>query len=305
MAITLRQESATGATTKGSALTYAELDNNFIDLLNNKIQTLQVDADTGSVTVGESQSAGVFTFVGGTSIETSVTEDSTGNATLTFNYTGAAGGIGELSEDTTPQLGGDLDMNSFDIVTTSNATIDLAPNGTGYVEVKGNTNAGTIQLNCESNSHGQKLRSQPHSEAVTNTMLMPKGGDSTLVSEIATQTLTNKTFGDYKETVFVLSTDSAGAINVDPTDGPIQEITLNENVTFTGFQNAADGQSVTLILKQDGTGSRTFTESLDSAGRMLFAGGTSTLSTAANAIDVMSIVYAGGIYYASLSTNFS
>jgi len=36
---------------------------------------------------------------------------------------------------------------------------------------------------------------QPHSEAVTNEMLLPKGANSTLVSEIATQTLTNKTIG--------------------------------------------------------------------------------------------------------------
>ena len=42
--------------------------------------------------------------------------------------TGAAGGgLADLSADTTPQLGGDLDMNGQDIVTTSNATIDLAP----------------------------------------------------------------------------------------------------------------------------------------------------------------------------------
>lgn len=108
MAITLRQESATGATTKGSSLTYAELDNNFIDLLDNKIQALQVDADTGSVTVGESQSNGVLTVTGGTDITTSVTEDSAGNANITVAFSGSAG-IANVVEDTTPQLGGDLD----------------------------------------------------------------------------------------------------------------------------------------------------------------------------------------------------
>ena len=48
-------------------------------------------------------------------------------------------------------------MNGSDIVTTSNATIDLAPNGTGTVVVRGNTNSGAIVFNCESNSHGQKV----------------------------------------------------------------------------------------------------------------------------------------------------
>ena len=37
MTITLRQETATGATTKGSSLTFQELDNNFVDLLQNKV----------------------------------------------------------------------------------------------------------------------------------------------------------------------------------------------------------------------------------------------------------------------------
>ena len=42
--------------------------------------------------------------------------------------------LNNVSEDDTPQLGGNLDMNGSDIVTTSNATIDLAPNGTGTVD---------------------------------------------------------------------------------------------------------------------------------------------------------------------------
>jgi len=41
--------------------------------------------------------------------------------------------ISNVVEDTSPQLGGNLDMNGADIVTTSNATIDLAPNGLGQL----------------------------------------------------------------------------------------------------------------------------------------------------------------------------
>ena len=72
--------------------------------------------------------------------------------------TGVAGNISNIVEDTSPQLGGNLDMNGADIVTTSNATIDLAPNGTGTVVVRGNTNSGAIVFNCESNSHGQTVQ---------------------------------------------------------------------------------------------------------------------------------------------------
>ena len=83
-----------------------------------------------------------------------------------------SGAIANVVEDTSPQLGGDLDMNGADIVTTSNATIDLAPNGTGTVVVRGNTNSGRIVFNCESNSHGQTVASQPHSASVTNLSLI-------------------------------------------------------------------------------------------------------------------------------------
>ena len=105
------------------------------------------------------------------------------------------GKIANVSEDTTPQLGGNLDVNGQDIVSTSNANIEIAPNGTGATVFKGNTNAGAIKLNCESNSHGQTVIAQPHSAGVTNTLTLPAGSDQEIVGTSATQTLTNKTIG--------------------------------------------------------------------------------------------------------------
>jgi hypothetical protein len=91
MTITLRQESQAGTTLKGSSLTYQELDNNFIDLLTNKILPLQVNADTGVVTVGEAQSNGVFTITGSTGVSTTVTETSAGDANLTISLDQVSG----------------------------------------------------------------------------------------------------------------------------------------------------------------------------------------------------------------------
>ena len=93
----------------------------------------------------------------------------------------AGGGLAEVSSDSSPQLGGPLDVVTHDIVTTSNRDIELAPHGTGKTVLKGNTNPGTIVLNCESNSHGQTIIAQPHSASVTNTLTLPAGGDQTLV----------------------------------------------------------------------------------------------------------------------------
>lgn len=112
-----------------------------------------------------------------------------------FSYSGTdgAGTLTNIVDDTTPQLGGNLDMNGNDIVTTSNADIELAPNGTGKTVLKGNTNPGTIVFNCEDNSHGQTVKAQPHSATVTNVLTLPPGGDQEIVGTSATQTLTNKT----------------------------------------------------------------------------------------------------------------
>jgi len=79
----------------------------------------------------------------------------------------------EVVGDTTPQLGGNLDTNEKKINSISNRNVILAPNGSGKIEVEGNTNAGTIQLNCESNSHGVKIKGPPHSAAQDYTLTLP------------------------------------------------------------------------------------------------------------------------------------
>ena len=59
----------------------------------------------------------------------------------------------EILKDTTPQLGGNLDTNEKEIVTVSNRDLVLAANGTGAVEIKGNTNSGKLLFNCNRTDH--------------------------------------------------------------------------------------------------------------------------------------------------------
>lgn len=81
----------------------------------------------------------------------------------------------DLVADTTPQLGGDLDVNGRDIVSTSNGDIDLDPNGSGSVVAKGNSTRGSgeIVLNCELNTHGVTVKGPPHSAGATYTLTLP------------------------------------------------------------------------------------------------------------------------------------
>jgi hypothetical protein len=49
------------------------------------------------------------------------------------------GGFASLAADSSPQLGGDLDVVTYDIISTSNRDIDIAPHGTGDVVLKADT----------------------------------------------------------------------------------------------------------------------------------------------------------------------
>jgi hypothetical protein len=77
------------------------------------------------------------------------------------------------------------------------------------------------------------------------------------------------------------------------------KMVLTGTTTINSLSNVAAGQNATLILKQDGTGSRTLSST------MLFAGASKTLSTAASATDIISVFYDGTNYYASLVKGFA
>ena len=102
----------------------------------------------------------------------------TGICTATsFSGDGSAltGVISDIVADTSPQLGGNLDVQAREINTsTTNGNIKLTPNGTGVVEVRGaGGNDGTLQLNCSAQSHGIKLKSPPHSAGASYTLTFP------------------------------------------------------------------------------------------------------------------------------------
>ena len=247
----IQKSIAGGAQTTALAVsdgsTGAELAHRMIEftgtITGNQIVTIPLDVQTfyilknatsGSYTVQfkyASGSGSTFTFAAtnkGTAIVFATASDST-NPNILEIQTG-----GDVVDDTSPQLGGDLDVNGNKIVSTSNGNIEIEPNGTGnvildtdqvdvgggaetgqissngaydlklvtnsgtnsgyinivdgangnqqiypngtgYTEIGGATNPGTIQLNCESNSHGIKLQSPPHSAGQSYTLKFPTG----------------------------------------------------------------------------------------------------------------------------------
>ena len=93
--------------------------------------------------------------------------DGSANQILSTNSSGVLSFVDQPSvvDDSSPQLGGDLDTNQNELVTASNRNLILRPNGTGAVQLGGNTNPAELQLYCEtSDQHYVALKAPTHSE---------------------------------------------------------------------------------------------------------------------------------------------
>ena len=216
-----------------------------------------------------------------------VVEDGSNNVSIggtvtatAFSGSGASLTGVDVVNDTSPQLGGALDVQTHDIVTTSNRDLELAPNGTGKVVVKGNDNQGAIKLNCEANSHGQTIIAAPHSESANNTLTLPStGGDARLVSATSTATLTNKTLtSPVIETITgsTITLDSAGDITLDAGGA---DVTLKDDGTTFGSLTNSSGE---LVIKSGSTPTTAVTFSganATFAGNLTVNGTTTTVDT--------------------------
>ena len=157
--------------------------------------------------------------------------------------------ISNVVEDTTPQLGGDLDVNGNDLVSTSNGNISLLPNGSGKVIIDGNGSSGGVSISdglidirtgtgevtkvkfyCESsNAHAQTLQAQPHSASSSAVLVLPVAS-GTLIGTGDSGTVTNGML--------------AGSI----ADSKLNTITTADKVSGAAVQvdGATDGTSITL-----------------------------------------------------------
>ena len=172
--------------------------------------------------------------------------DANGNEQVIFQTTASAvneieitnaatGGAASAGTSTAPIIGASGETN-----------VDLAllPKGTGHVAIRstgGSNNQGAIRLNCENNTHGQTLMSQPHASGDSGYFMLPKDGGS------ARATPNTLLSGD-KTIATVQALSGAGAVSLN---------TLHTALTTTGAQaqtlaNGVNGQIKTITMVADG-----------------------------------------------------
>ena len=114
---------------------------------------------------------------------------------------------------------------------------------------------------------------------------------------LISNTGSNLTLSQFQETVSTANV--SGTITPNVAASTIFNYTLTGNITLNALGNVLAGSSATLVLKQDSTGNRTLSST------MKFSGGYKTLSTAANATDILCVFFDGSTYYASLTTGYA
>jgi hypothetical protein len=197
----------------------------------------------------------------------------------------------DIVNDTSPQLGGNLDVNGNDIVSTSNADIDIIPNGTGDV----NLGADTVQIG--DNNANATLTTQGTGDLILNTNNGTNAGNITLEDGANghIQFTTNGTgtikFNDLAYIPQQALTSSSNAVAWDTQAKPNAYHLTTENTTFSAPTNPVEGAFICLEINYDGSHTIAFNTVFE------FAASTAPTFTSTNGkTDILVFRYNGAIW---------
>ena len=172
--------------------------------------------------------------------------------------------------------------------TTSSVTTDSIPKNSGLTNAELDSNFINLRdqgFRIRTDDSTQHTVTADTQVTFTGATVSSSGGDLTIET------------GGGNETITALT--SSSAITVDCSLGNFFTVTLAHDATFT-LSNFSTGQAIAIKITQDGTGSRT-----GAFASTKFAGGTPTLSTDANAIDVVTIFNDGSNKIATIAKAFA
>jgi len=338
---------------KGSALSFTEMDANFTNLNTDKLEDISTDT---TPQLGGDLDVNGNSIVSASNGDIAITPNGTGNVVLdglnwpqadgTANYYlqtngsgqlqwGAGGtGLSDIVDDTTPQLGGNLDVNGNSIVSTSAGNIAITPDTTGLIVLDGlnwppvdgssgqvlyTNGAANLAWKTVTEATGSELENvvedttpqlggdldvQSNSITTSTTngnLTLEANGTGSLVinagtginlkaaSNIFTDTastdiditstgyinLNNLTsFGSGIEETVYTSTTTTGTYAPSATNGSIHYVAMTGSMTINAFTSAVAGQTISLFF--DGTGG-TYTLTLGSS--ILTPGGSLALTS--------------------------
>jgi hypothetical protein len=246
------------------------------------IQTTTVGAQATSIRIlgtdtisGASYTVGAPLYLATDGTITQTAPSASGNQIRIIGHATSATGIRITPDPTWAEVG--LDIMSLDGNRELLTFVDDSPDGVNFIEIEN-----------EISGAGPILRAKG-ADANIDLNLVPKGTGKIKAAEAQAGNI-EITGESYADAVVTATT----AINW--TSGNLQSRTLVANETFTF---TAPSGPTTLILKliQDATGSRTATW----PATVKWAGGTApTLTTAANAVDIVSLFYDGTNYHGAI-----
>ena len=190
----------------------------------------------------------------------------------------ATGGAASAGTSTAPIIGASGETN-----------VDLAllPKGTGHVAIRstgGSNNQGAIRLNCENNTHGQTLMSQPHASGDSGFFMLPKDGGSARATP-------NVLLSGAKTIGTTEAVNSATALSLNTM---ISELTTAGSGLAMTLANGVVGQIKIITMVVDGGGTATLTPAT-------FANGSTIAFADVN--DTVMLVYANTIGWVVVSNS--
>jgi len=315
----------------GAALSTAQMDQNLTNL-NTKVELDDISVTTGAgaetAALSYNNSTGVFTFTPVYTGDLTALDDfsvttasASGAGSLSYNnttgvFTFAPADtsllpfIETIDEDTTPQLGGNLDVLTNEITTsTTNGHIVIRPIGNGTVKAFGalDTISGTLttsttngNLNISANGTGKIRFGQSITHINTDADLdIDANGDGMikLNGPVHIDDLTS-----FAETIDTLAGVS-GTLSINAANGPIKYVVPSGAMTINGFASPVDGQTVTMLV-DNATNSSNYGITLGSGLLTPAGNGVTVTDSGYDVVTITCIDSTNGVYVVTAINDF-